>query len=149
MPDVNINLILLEMSESGSWTEISGCNCENLSLCFPVTGSLGSCCPPDTSPLKMASCGTACSAEGARWPSDLHACPTADISSSEGGTEDRCCWPVSMLQTTRLCFCVFFWTEFWHQICTLRQLCGRTSSEEHIKHLCLRCLFMQRFCCHV
>lgn len=68
-------LILAEISDSGSWTQISWFKCENLSLCSQVTGSLESCCPPDTSQVKMALFGTACSTGDTRWPSDLHASP--------------------------------------------------------------------------
>lgn len=68
-------LILAEISDSGSLTQISWFKCENLSLCSQVTGLLESCCPPDTSQVKTALFGTACSTGDTRWPSDLHASP--------------------------------------------------------------------------
>lgn len=82
------------------------------------------------------------------WTEAVTPGPTTDVFTSEGGTKDRCCWPVSILglhTNPLLCFLCLL-TDFWHQICTL--VCGTTSREEHIKPQCSCCLFMQRFYCH-
>lgn len=70
------------------------------------------------------------------WTEAVTPGPTTDVFASEGGTKDRCCWPVSILglhTNPLLCFLCLL-TDFWHQICTL--LCGTTSREEHIKPQC-------------
>lgn len=149
------NLILPEISDSGSWTQISWCKCENLSFCSPVTGSLESCCPPDTSQVKMASCGTACSTEDTLWPSDLHACPLLDCEAQTSSSPARVAPKIVAAGQCRNSDCTwicyfFFLIEFLHQMCTLLwQLCGTTSREEDFKPQYSCGLFMQRFYCHI
>lgn len=156
-----IKLILAERSDSGSWTQISWFKCENLSLCSQVTGSLESCCPLDTSQVKMALFGTACSTGDTRWPSDLHASPlwacepvTAGQTAKNGHQREVAaagqCWNWDYTWICVWAFFCFDWTGFWHQVCTLLwPLCGRTSREEHAKPQHTRCLFMQCFYCHI
>lgn len=93
---------------------VSSCICqlfESLLFCPLVTGSLGSCCLPATSPKETALCGTATSTEGTPWPSEPHfllKTISKVFSNTSPGLKLRRDWPGSLLWQRKGAFCHLF-----------------------------------------